>query len=65
MKLLFKYKLLTISKHTHNMKESTFILLCNSLFIHPDIALENEEIRQALRDRQTDEQIKQLLLNNF
>jgi len=49
----------------HNMKESTFILLCNSLFIHPDIALENEEIRQALRDRQTDEQIKQVLLNNF
>jgi len=47
------------------MRESKFILLCNSLLIHPDIALENEEIRQALRDRQTDEQIKQLLINNF
>ena len=47
------------------MRESTFILLCNSLLIHPDIALENEEIKQALRDRQTNEQIKQLLINNF
>ena len=47
------------------MKESTFIILCNSLFIHPNIALENEEIKQALKDRQTTEQIKQLLINNF
>jgi len=47
------------------VKESTFILLCNSLFIHPDIALENEEIKQALRDRKTTEQIKELLINNF
>ena len=47
------------------MRESTFILLCNELLIHPDIALENEEIRQALRDRQTNEQIKELLINNF
>jgi len=53
------------TKEVHKMRESTFILLCNSLLIHPDIALENEEIRQALRDRQTDEQIKQLLINNF
>jgi hypothetical protein len=47
------------------MRESTFILLCNSLLIHPDIALEDEEIRQALRDRQSTEQIKQFLINNF
>lgn len=47
------------------MKESTFVILCNSLLIHPNIALENEEIRQALRDRQTTEQIKQVLINNF
>ena len=47
------------------MMESTFILLCNSLLIHPDIALEDEEIRQALRNRQSTEQIKQLLINNF
>jgi hypothetical protein len=47
------------------MRESTFILLCNSLLIHPDIALENEEIKQALRDRQSAEQIKQLLIHNF
>jgi len=47
------------------MKESTFVILCNSLLIHPNIALENEVIRQALRDRQTTEQIKQLLINNF
>lgn len=47
------------------MKESTFIILCNSLLIHPNIALENEEIKQALRDRQTTEQIKQVLINNF
>lgn len=47
------------------MKESTFIILCNSLLIHPDIALENEEIRQALKDRKTTEQIKQVLINNF
>ena len=53
------------TKDNNIMKESTFILLCNSLLIHPDIALENEEIRQALRDRQTTEQIKQLLINNF
>jgi len=63
--MTLKYKHLTILKLTHNMRESKFILLCNSLLIHPDIALENEEIRQALRDRQTDEQIKQLLINNF
>jgi len=47
------------------MKESTFIILCNSLLIHPNIALENEEIKQALKDRQTTEQIKQILINNF
>lgn len=47
------------------MKESTFVILCNSLLIHPNIALENEEIKQALRDRQTTEQIKQVLINNF
>jgi hypothetical protein len=47
------------------MRESTFIILCNSLLIHPNIALENEEIKQALRDRQTTKQIKQILINNF
>ena len=47
------------------MRESTFILLCNSLLIHPDIALENEEIRQALRDRQSTDQIKTFLNFNF
>jgi hypothetical protein len=28
-----------------------FLILCNEYGIHPSIALENDELRQALKDR--------------
>jgi hypothetical protein len=47
------------------MTKSQFILLCNEYLIEPIIALENENILQALRDRKSIETIKELLETEF
>jgi len=47
------------------MTQNQFIILCNELFIEPSIALENDNIVQALRDRKPIEQIKKLLETEF
>ena len=46
------------------MKQLDFILLCNILLISPEIALENDAIRNALEDRE-DEKVKELLETEF
>jgi len=47
------------------MTQNQFIILCNELFIEPSIALENENILQALRDRKPIETIKTILETEF
>ena len=47
------------------MTKTQFILLCNELLIEPNIALENDNILQALRDRKPIEQIKTILQTEF
>lgn len=46
------------------MKKYEFIVECNDRFIDPEIALENDEIQKALRDRD-DEKVKALLDSEF
>jgi hypothetical protein len=52
-------------KRLNTMTQNQFIILCNELFIEPSIALENDNIVQALRDRKPIEQIKKLLETEF
>jgi len=47
------------------MTKTQFILLCNELLIEPSIALENDNILQALRDRKPIETIKTILETEF
>jgi len=47
------------------MTKTQFILLCNEYLIEPSIALENENILQALRDRKPIETIKTILETEF
>jgi len=47
------------------MTQNQFILLCNEYMIDPSIALENDNILQALRDRKPIEQIKTILETEF
>lgn len=47
------------------MTQNQFILLCNEYMIEPSIALENDNIVQALRDRKPIEQIKTILKTEF
>ena len=47
------------------MTQNQFIILCNELLIEPSIALENENILQALRDRKPIETIKTILETEF
>ena len=46
------------------MKCSEFETLCGELLIDPEIALENENIVDALKDRD-DEKVIELLKNDF
>ena len=46
------------------MKHFEFETLCKELLIAPEIALEDEEIVGALKDRD-DEKVEELLKNNF
>ena len=46
------------------MTRSEFLSLCNTLTIHPSMALENEEIRKALAKRD-DAKVKHLLETEF
>ena len=45
------------------MKELEFVLLCNENLIYPAIALENENIVQALKNKD-DELVKKLILED-
>jgi hypothetical protein len=47
------------------MTKTQFILLCNELLIEPSIALENDNILQALLDKQPIEQLKTILETEF
>ena len=47
------------------MTKTQFILLCNELLIAPSIALENDNILQALRDRKPIQTIKTILETEF
>ena len=47
------------------MTKTQFILLCNEYMIHPSIALENDNVLQALKDRKPIEQIKTILETEF
>jgi hypothetical protein len=46
------------------MTQNQFISLCNQYSIHPSIALENDELVQALQDRD-DDLVKEILENQF
>jgi hypothetical protein len=46
------------------MTQNQFNALCNEHNIHPSIALENDELRQALQDR-NDQQVIEILTNDF
>lgn len=46
------------------MTRTEFMIICGEYMIEPSIALENENIRQALQDRD-DEQVKTILENDF
>ena len=47
------------------MTKIQFILLCNEYMIEPSIALENDNILQALRERKSIETIKTILETEF
>ena len=46
------------------MKYFEFKMLCNELLIDSEIAIEDEEIVEALKNRD-DEKVEELLKNNF
>ena len=46
------------------MTQNEFLTLCASYNLPPSLALENENLVQALRER-NDEQVKQILNNEF
>tara|TARA_R100001163_G_C5060702_1_gene197544 strand:- start:1445 stop:1585 length:141 start_codon:yes stop_codon:yes gene_type:complete len=46
------------------MREMSFYILCNHLGISPGVALENEEIVEALKNRE-DEKVNKLLRTKF
>jgi hypothetical protein len=46
------------------MTQNQFALLCSEHCISPDIALENDDIVEALKNRD-DELVQQLLINEF
>jgi hypothetical protein len=51
-------------RRSDDMTRREFYDLCTSYLIFPLIALENENIKQALRERD-DEKVKQILENEF
>jgi len=46
------------------MTKTEFMIICGEYMIEPSLALENENIRQALQERDN-EQIKTILENEF
>jgi hypothetical protein len=46
------------------MTQNQFALLCSEHCISPDVALENDDIVEALKNRD-DELVQQLLVNEF
>lgn len=57
-------RILTTKEKT-DMTKTQFILLCNEYMIEPSIALENDNILQALRDRKPIETVKTILETEF
>ena len=51
-------------KGVNKMKELEFISLCNENLIYPGIALENENIVKALKNRD-DKLVRKLILEEF
>jgi hypothetical protein len=47
------------------MTKLEFIEICNEFEIEPAIALENEEVVDALRNRKSKEFLKEILENQF
>jgi hypothetical protein len=46
------------------MTKNQFLTLCNEHHISPDIALENDDLVQALRERD-DEKVQHIIANEF
>jgi hypothetical protein len=46
------------------MTQNQFFTLCNDHCIDPDIALENDNLRQALKDKD-DKKVIEILTNEF
>jgi hypothetical protein len=46
------------------MTQNDFLTLCNEHHISPDIALENDDLVQALRERD-DEKVQHIIANEF
>ena len=46
------------------MSKNDFLTLCNEATVAPDIALENEDLARALRDR-NDEEVARILREEF
>jgi hypothetical protein len=46
------------------MTHAQFIILCEKYLVEPSIALESEEIREALADR-NDEEVERILKEEF
>jgi len=53
-----------ITNERQTMTQNQFDALCSEHNIHPSIALENDELRQALKDR-NDQQVIEILTNEF
>jgi hypothetical protein len=47
------------------MTKLQFIKICDEFMIEPAIALENEEVIDALRSRKSEDSLKEILENNF
>ena len=46
------------------MTKTEFMIICGEYMVEPSLALENENIRQALQERDN-EQVKTILENEF
>jgi hypothetical protein len=47
------------------MKQSEFNSLCGELLIDPSIALENDNVRDVLANRESSERIREILETEF
>ena len=52
------------NRERYNMSKSNFIALCNTYYIDPAIALDNEELCEALRASDNGE-VERILMEEF